>query len=489
MKTIVRIRPLLVLLVALYGLSVNGCARRLEPVVEKPSNPLRTYAQTTKAEYSYRLHKTIPGKGYTTHVLRLISGKWLTENEVQETEWWHWLHVVVPDSLSSSTALLMIGGGKREDSEPKDAPSSLRQIALQTHSVVAHLHNVPNQPLNFINDPYGRRSEDEIIAYGWRKFLEAGGGEDQVQWLARLPMTRAAVRAMDAITDYTTQMLGRPVTRFVTAGGSKRGWTTWATAIADERVVAIAPLVIDLLNLEPSFRHHWQAYGQWSPAVDDYVREGIMEWMGTVEFNRLLKYADPYSYRKQLTLPKMVINASGDEFFLPDSWQFYWQDLVGEKHLRYVPNTGHSLSKTDAEETVAAFFESVVKQTPRPDFNWRVDQGALVIETSPNQPPQSIKLWQATNDKARDFRLPVLGKAYSSTDVPLSSDGKYRIAVTPPEKGWTAFFVELTYPGPGRTPFKLTTGVTVTPEQLPYPAFKPTTPKGTPFEPQKAGGF
>jgi len=44
-----------------------------------------------------------------------------------------------------------------------------------------------------------------------------------------------------------------------------------------------------------------------------------------------------------LTLPKMLINACDDEFFLNDSWQFYWNDLVGEKHIRYVPNTGHSL--------------------------------------------------------------------------------------------------------------------------------------------------
>ena len=481
MKRYYRILPALFLILALLMQVFISCAGRSEqPPATQVFNPIKDYAVASKGEYSFKFYKTIPGKGYTTHVLRMISGKWLTEKEVQETEWWHWIHIVVPDTLTSSTALLMIGGGKREQAEPKDANATLREIALATHSLVAQLHNVPNQPLHFVNDSYGPRSEDELIAYGWRKFLQAGAGDDQVQWLARLPMTRAAIRAMDAISSYSVQTLKQPIDRFVTAGGSKRGWTTWATAIADERVVAIIPLVIDLLNLEPSFKHHWQAYGAWSEAVNDYVREGIMEWMGSQEFNRLLKNVDPYSYRQRLQLPKMLINASSDEFFLPDSWRFYWQDLVGEKHLRYVANTGHSLKKTDAEETVAAFFHSIVTNTPRPDFDWQVEDGAILIQTKPKEVPKSIKLWQAFNEKARDFREPVLGKAWSSSDISLTPTGSYRITVDRPQTGWRAFFVELTFSIPGKFPLKLSTGVTVVPEQMPYPSFKPKTPQGTP---------
>ena len=48
-----------------------------------------------------------------------------------------------------------------------------------------------------------------------------------------------------------------------------------------------------------------------------------------------------------------MVNASGDQFFLPDSSQFYFDDLSGEKYLRYVPNASHSLEKTDALENLA----------------------------------------------------------------------------------------------------------------------------------------
>ena len=40
-------------------------------------------------------------------------------------------------------------------------------------------------------------------------------------------------------------------------------------------------MVIDLLNVEPSFDHHWRAYGFWAPAVKDYEDMKIMRWMGT----------------------------------------------------------------------------------------------------------------------------------------------------------------------------------------------------------------
>ena len=92
-----------------------------------------------------------------------------------------------------------------------------------------------------------------------------------------------------------------------------------------------------------------------------------MDWDGTPEYTALMKIEEPYEYRERLTLPKFLINASGDQFFVPDSAQFYFKDLPGVKYLRYVPNADHSLKNSDAWMTLLACYSSVVKGTKPPE--------------------------------------------------------------------------------------------------------------------------
>lgn len=86
--------------------------------------------------------------------------------------------------------------------------------------------------------------------------------------LLRLPMTKAAVRAMvlnkrlkklkiyhscinvqDAATDFVAKQKISQIKKWMVAGGSKRGWTTWTTAAVDKRVYAAIPIVMDLLDI------------------------------------------------------------------------------------------------------------------------------------------------------------------------------------------------------------------------------------------------
>ena len=347
----------------------------------------------------------------------------------------------------------------------------------------AELRLIPNQPVIFKDDPSRKpRSEDDFIAYTWDKFLRTG----DEKWPARLPMTKSAVRAMDAVTAFTAtpEGGGKPVTRFVVSGASKRGWTTWTTAATDRRVIAIAPAVIDMLNVEPSFIHHWRAYGAWSDAVNDYVQHGIMDWMGTPEFRALMKIEEPYEYRDRLTMPKFMLNASGDQFFLPDSSRFYFDDLRGEKYLRYVPNTSHSLDKSDALESLQAFYSTIVRGTARPQFTWTFE-GDGSIKVVAKDRPEEVLVWQATNPSARNFRHDAIGAAYTSTPLMPSGPNTYvaRVAASRAEArgeggasraeakgegGWTAFFVELKFPSGGKYPLKFTTAVRVLPDTLPF---------------------
>jgi len=234
-------------------------------------------------------------------------------------------------------------------------------------------------------------------------------------------------------------------------------------------------MVIDLLNIEPSFHHHWRVYGFWAPAIDDYVAMNIPDWTGHPRYRSLMKIEEPYQYRDRFTMPKLLINATGDQFFLPDSAQFYFDDLPGEKHLRYVPNADHSLRKSDAFETLQAFYDSILNGRSRPRMTWKfAKNGGVQVKTE--RAPESVKLWQATNPEARDFRLEKIGMAYKETPLAQTGgQGTYVARVEKPAKGWTAYFVEVTYPSGGKYPFKFTTPVRVIPDVYPHPPFKPNT--------------
>ena len=66
-------------------------------------------------------------------------------------------------------------------------------------------------------------------------------------------MTNAVAPALDTLPDLLAKPEGGDlfVATFVAAGGSKRGWATWGSAAVDKRIVAIVPIVIDMLNVIP----------------------------------------------------------------------------------------------------------------------------------------------------------------------------------------------------------------------------------------------
>src|SRR5262249_31945367 len=138
----------------------------------------------------------------------------------------------------------------------------------------------------------------------------------------------------------------------------------------------------------------------------------------TPEYRRVLAIEDPYEYRtrERLKIPKYLINASGDQFFLPDNSQFYYSQMPEEKHLRYVPNAKHNLEGSDARESMTAFYDAVLNNRARPRFSWvKQKDGSLLVVVKDK--PQEVILWQATNPKARDFRVDTIGKAYTSSPL------------------------------------------------------------------------
>jgi PhoPQ-activated pathogenicity-related protein len=110
-----------------------------------------------------------------------------------------------------------------------------------------------------------------------------------------------------------------------------------------------------------------------------------------------------------------------------------------------------------------------VKGTPRPEFSWTFEKDGAIKVLSKER-PEAVTLWQATNPDARNFRLDVIGPVYQSTALTPSGPNTWVARLKAPPKGWTASFVELTFPSGGKYPLKFTTAVRVLPDTLPFAA-------------------
>lgn len=448
----------------LWAVPVVACANALDRYIAKPD-----------PTYRYELYQVDKTFAYTTYFIQMTSQQWRSSDEVDRPTWEHELLITVPTVLHSAspeTALLIVNGGSNGSPPTTETDELLSTLALLSGSVVAMVNQIPNQPLNFADEADNPRSEDAILAYSLDKFLDTGDPE----WPVHLAMTKAVVRAMDTTqTVLTEQSLA--VDDFIVLGGSKRGWTTWLTAAVDERIKGIIPIAIDLLNMEMQFIHHWEVYGFYTPAIKDYVEFGLpCRWLSD-RGQELLRIIDPYFYRDRYTMPKLVINSAGDQFFVTDSSRFYFGDLLSPKHLSYTFNTDHRQGEDeeallDLAIGALLWVDNVNNDDVAAPFSWRFERdGSIRVQVHDN--PDEVYLVQATNPTDRDFRLESIGPAWTRTPLSEVENGVYIGAVPPPPSGFTAFAVELVYEAaqlPGDLPARqvLTTDVRVTPEILPF---------------------
>jgi len=437
------------------------------PALANPKNALDAYVAKPDPAFGWKVAGRISGPGYHGVVLELTSQSWLSAKQVDHPVWKHWLTVVVPDKVEHKTGFLFITGGKIDDPAPDKATERFAKMAVETDSVVAELDDVPNQPLRFTEDPKPR-VEDEIIAYQQAKFArKQDPGE-----LVRLPMVKSGVAAMTAVQQYLASDEGGklPLDHFVVSGGSKRAWTTWLVGALDPRVVGIIPIVINVLDVDATTRHHWEAMGYFSPALKDYVENGLIPGqIGKPGLKAVNEIEDPLNYRDRpsMKMPKYVINAVGDEYFPPDNTKYSYHLLPQTKRLRMIPNSKHSTAGTDINESMTAFYAAILNNTPIPDYSWSVGKdGAITLRSAVK--PLEVNLWQGTDPKARDFRVDTIGEVFTSTRLTPDKNGAYTGNAPKPRSGYTAYFLEVLYPSGAKYPFKFTTEVYVKPDVLPY---------------------
>lgn len=386
----------------------------------------------------------------------LVSQRW------QGVAWRHILFILNPPEVSDDEthALLMIAGGswKSEWNEtgpgkrsiPKEA-ILLASVARETKTPVAVLLQVPFQPM--MN---GLR-EDALIAHTLEQYVQTKDPE----WPLLPAMARAASAGMDAITAASKQQWGLELSEFTVTGASKRGWTTYLVGIADPRVKAIAPMVIDMLNLEPQMDHQLAAWGKYSPQIEDYTERGLQNVLTKPTGKPLRQLIDPFEHRKQLTMPKLILLGTNDPYWPADASQFYYDQLPAPRLLLNIPNNGHGLKDLPRIlGGVTALHRSVCTGEPLPNWHgqWQTTTSAGTITATGDRNPKRVTAWVATADK-RDFR----NSTWHPKPVKASADGNWKFVLPTPESGYIAAMLEAQYDTGGTFPLSVTTQVHVQP--------------------------
>lgn len=417
-------------------LSVTVSCRKKESAVT-PETALQAWLNNDDDSYNYTPKDTVTLDNAVAYDLLLTSQQW------RQYLWKHRLTVIVPEETRYDEALLFITGGKNKDGEPvvrgndHEFITTLTELAKKNKAIISILWQVPNQPL------FDSLNEDEIISYTLHQFKN----DSDYTWPLLFPMVKSAVKAMDAVQDFSEKSLHHPVHGFVVTGASKRGWTTWLTGASDPRVRAIAPMVIDVLNMPVNLDYQLKAWGKYSIQIEDYVKLGIPQEVHTGKGNAITTMIDPYAYRDKLIMPKMIIIGTNDEYWPVDAVRNYIDSIPGENFIVYVPNAGHGLGDgTVALNTLSAFFGRTVSGKPYPACGWSSEQKDNEIILHVTNSPEVLAgatLWSAKSDD-RDFR----DEEWSSENIPADHKDHITVTVPLPEAGYLAFYVDLTYPDP-----------------------------------------
>jgi PhoPQ-activated pathogenicity-related protein len=305
-----------------------------------------------------------------------------------------------------------------------------------------------------------------------------------------MPMTKAAKRAMDTITEVAK--IRRPdsdVQKFIIYGASKRGWTTWSIAAVDKRVVAMAPMVFSLINMDETLQGHFKNMdGAWSFALRPYFKENLTQEFFNEKTKRVWEVEDMYSYKERYTIPILEIVSTGDEFFLLDDNHHWWHDIPSDnKYLMMMPNSEHSMAPHYLQiyATAVSFGLSVLRNVPMPRLSWDLGETETggYIRFFADPPPLDIRVFRAVtlaSDTRRDFRL-VHGTPDNLSPHPVIwrrnvlhaedlGGGEYYVEAEKVEGEWVGFFVEAEWEGPSERRMIFTSQVNIIPNTYPHEA-------------------
>lgn len=381
----------------------------------------------------------------------------LTSQTWRGIEWKHQFFVLRPAGMSAQprSALLFVHGGRWKpeyegERHTTNLPREARHFARLAEAIrapVGVLRQVPFQPIF-------ERREDALIAYTLDQYLRTG----ERDWPILLPMVKSVVRAMDAMQSIVRERWDVSIEAFTIAGASKRGWTSWLTAAVDPRVMAVAPMVIDVLNMRAQMEHQRETWGELSEEIQDYASLDLPARLQTPRGSALLSMVDPFSYRAELTRAKLIMLSTNDRYWPLDALKLYWSELPDPKHVIYVPNQGHGLRDVNRViGALSALHRYATERRPLPHLGWSFapTPERIAIEIETQRPASRVLVWTATSP-TKDFR------SARWTSRTCSRHGAAHSCTAERSRNkYTAVFGEVSFKDKGHPRFSVTTTVCI----------------------------
>lgn len=329
------------------------------------------------------------------------------------------------------------------------------QMSKLVSCPICIVFDIPNQPM------WGKK-EDALMSHTFKQAFDENNFTEKP---LLLQMAKAVIKSMDVI-ETVSSGYNKPIKKFIITGASKRGWTSWISAgTKDKRIVAIMPIVFDWLDMKKQINHQKEYYGTTSAQIGDYTQFNFDELLYRPEAKTMVELIDPFYYN--VSIPKLIINASNDQYWTLDSAGLYYNNLKGEKYLFYKPNAKHDMGLLKfSDDPMSGFFEILPmindmkifidhvclgSKMNNIKYTWAEKKGKITCTINAEEKPESVICYTKDQDK-RDFRDTKWDGKELSFD-----DKKIVYTRDVPASGYCGTFIEVKFKNSEGTPYSVFT--------------------------------
>ena len=293
------------------------CALLFAKIAVAAPDATRPYSDFIRDRQSFAWQFVSKSGGVTT--LQMTSQAW------KGTTWKHRVVVYQPKKLQFPDAATLFLTTRQL---PLDNLTGQR-AADAIGAPFCIVYDVPNQPL-------WKRTENGLFGYTISRALQTGDGS----WSLAFPMARTAVRALDAVDAYNASIKEPRAKRWLLVGFSKRGLAAWLAA-TDTRVKGLVSLAYNNLDTPKQAAAQRDDWGELSPKLRPYMENGVEAAMATPRGEKILATWDPIQFRASLNKPKLVVDATGNDYWTLRAFDQYADALPGATDFLMVAGTDH----------------------------------------------------------------------------------------------------------------------------------------------------